>query len=204
MRLLIDGYNLMHEIGLMGRRFGPDGLRKVRHRFLNDLAAALDPAVVSQTTVVFDAAAPPEGLPGEVTHKGISVVFAVSDESADDRVERLIASHSSPKKLTVVSSDHRLQQAARRRKAKVLTSDAFWTEIKSHRRRPPALALELPPLDELKEREGPTPRESDHWLREFADLANDPETRDALGGSEVLLSDEDIQRIEREIAEEST
>ena len=30
MPTLIDGYNLMFAAGLMGKRFGPDGLRKAR------------------------------------------------------------------------------------------------------------------------------------------------------------------------------
>ena len=55
MRYLIDGYNLMYAGGLLGKRLGPDGFRKVRTRFLNDLADALGPLDAHQTTVVFDA-----------------------------------------------------------------------------------------------------------------------------------------------------
>src|SRR3954470_14985209 len=77
MRLLIDGYNLMYALGLMGRRFGPEGFRQVRTRFLNDLAAALDPLEAHQTTVVFDAAEPPDHVPHELRHQGLTVLFAV-------------------------------------------------------------------------------------------------------------------------------
>ncbi len=52
MRTLIDGYNVMFAAGLMARRSGPDGFRKVRQRFLNDLAATLDPVEAHLTTVV--------------------------------------------------------------------------------------------------------------------------------------------------------
>src|SRR3954467_12446391 len=104
MRTLIDGYNLMYALGLLGKRLGPDGFRKVRTRFLNDLAAALGAVEAHQTTVVFDAADPPGHLPRESTFKGITVVFAVDDDDADERIERLIAAHSAPKGLTVVSS----------------------------------------------------------------------------------------------------
>src|SRR5438093_12747477 len=109
MRTLIDGYNLMHAVGLLGRRFGPDGFRRARLRFLNDLAAALGPVEAHQTTIVFDAAAPPEHAPRESTHKGLTVLFAVGDENADERIELLIAQHSAPKSLTVVSSAHRVR-----------------------------------------------------------------------------------------------
>ena len=90
MRTLIDGYNLMYALGLLGKRLGPDGFRKVRTRFLNDLAAAMGAVAAHQTTVVFDATDPPGHLPSESTHKGLTVIYAVGDESADDRIERLI------------------------------------------------------------------------------------------------------------------
>jgi len=126
MRHLIDGYNLMYALGLPGKRQGPDGFRKLRTRFLNDLAAALGPVAAHQTTVVFDASDPPGHLPRQSLHKGITVVFAVDDENADERIERLIAAHSSPKLLTVVSSDQRIRQAATRRKARAVTAEVFW------------------------------------------------------------------------------
>src|SRR3954469_19420606 len=118
MRTLIDGYNLMFAAGLMGRRFGPEGFRKVRQRFLNDLAATLDPVEAHLTTVVFDANDAPGHVPSATRHKGISVLFAVDHDSADGRIEDLIARHSSPRTLTVVSSDHRIRRAAVRRKAR--------------------------------------------------------------------------------------
>ena len=59
MRLLIDGYNVMHASGRMQRKFGPDGLASRRDRFLNDLAHRLEPETAFQTTIVFDAASLP-------------------------------------------------------------------------------------------------------------------------------------------------
>src|SRR5207302_1583757 len=112
MRILIDGYNLMYALGLPGKRHGPDGFRKVRTRFLNDLAAALGAVAAHQTTVVFDASHSPVHLPRESIYKGMTIVYAVDDDSADERIEQLIAAHSAPKLLTVVSTDHRIRQAA--------------------------------------------------------------------------------------------
>src|SRR5690242_1503274 len=85
MRLLIDGYNVMYALGLLEKRFGPDGLRKARTRFLNDLAARLDAVAAHQTTVVFDAQEGPVHLPRAATHRGITVLFADEDEGADAR-----------------------------------------------------------------------------------------------------------------------
>ena len=134
MRTLIDGYNLMFALGLLGKRHGPDGFRKVRTRFLNDLATALGAVSSHQTTIVFDASDPPGHLPRESTYKGMTIVFAVDDESADERIERLIAAHSAPKSLTVVSTDHRIRQAANRRRARALTADVFWQELETRKR----------------------------------------------------------------------
>lgn len=202
MRTLIDGYNLMYAVGLLGRKLKPDGFRKVRLRFLNDLVAALDPVEAHQTTVVFDAADPPHHVPHEVRHKGLTVLFAVDDESADERIEWLIAHHSAPKTLTVVSSDHRLRVAASRRKARAVTADDFWTELEDRRRRRPSEAP--PPLsaEERARHQGLSAEEADFWLEAFADLADEPETRAALQGDLPYLTDDDIARIEREIQEE--
>jgi hypothetical protein len=193
MRLLIDGYNLMHALGLMGRRFGPDGFRQARTRFLNDLAVALTPLEAHQTTVVFDAAKPPDHVPHELRHKGLTVLFAVDDESADERIEWLIAHHSAPKALTVVSSDHRLRE---------LTADEFRTELERRRRRKPAEAPPAPTAEERARLHGLTPAEADFWLAAFAELAAEPETRAALQGHPPQLTDEDIARIRREIEAE--
>jgi hypothetical protein len=46
---------------------------------------------------------------------GIDIRFAVGYPEADDLLEEIIADHSVPKKLAVVSSDRRVQAAARRR-----------------------------------------------------------------------------------------
>jgi predicted RNA-binding protein with PIN domain len=206
MRLLIDGYNVMYAGGLIGgeKRLGPDGLRKVRHRFLNDLADALGPLEASQTTVVFDASKAPDDVPREVPHKGLTVVFAVDVEDADTRIEQLIAAHSHPKVLTVVSSDRRVRQAASRRKARAVTAEAFWSELDARksaskrggrdRNLPPAPA---PHSSEL------SPEESAYWLREFRDLDQQLETREALAPDAAMLTDEEIARIEREVERES-
>ncbi len=125
MRTLIDGYNLMFAAGVMGHRFGPDGLRKARTRFLNDLASKLGPVEAHLTTVVFDVRKAPEGRPAESTHKGIRTVFAVANPTADERIDELIRAHGDPKRLTVVSSDNQVRASARRRGATSVSSDEY-------------------------------------------------------------------------------
>ena len=55
--------------------------------------------------------------------EGIEIRFAVGYPEADDLLEELIASQSAPKRLAVISSDHRVQAAARRRGAVAFDSD---------------------------------------------------------------------------------
>ncbi len=64
MSLLIDGYNLMHAAGILGRGSGPGSLQRSRLALLNFLAESLDPREVPRTTVVFDAHDAPEDCRG--------------------------------------------------------------------------------------------------------------------------------------------
>jgi predicted RNA-binding protein with PIN domain len=200
MRTLIDGYNLMFALGLMGKRFSPDGFRKARTRFLNDLAAAIGAVAAHQTTVVFDARFSPGHLPHESTHKGLSVLFAVEDEGADARIERLIAAHSTPRTLTVVSSDQRIRQAASRRKARAVTADAFWDEMEAPR--PNAPRPPPPTSEETARLQGLSPAESAHWLETFRHVADEPGADEVLDTGGFVPSDDEIARIRREVDDE--
>ncbi len=205
MRYLIDGYNLMYAGGLLGKKLGSERFRKVRTRFLNDLAATLGPVDAHQTTVVFDASNAPSEYAHVSTHKGVSVIYAVDDADADARIELLIAAHSSPRALTVVSSDRRLRTAAERRKAVALTAEAFWEKLdalKERQSRPQRPAIAPPPVDR-PESSQISSEESAYWHREFAHLDEEPEIHKAFGADVVpLLTDAEIAELEREIDRE--
>ncbi len=201
MRYLIDGYNLMYAGGLLGKRLGPKGFRTVRTRFLNDLADTLGPLDASQTTVVFDASAAPADVPRSSPHKGLSVIFAVDDENADERIEHLIAAHSVPKTLTVISSDRRIRTAATRRKALSVTAEEFWDQLDARKRR----RFHAPAEPQPAPRPAAVPlsaEESAFWLHEFGELDQSPETRKALNAEPAFLTDEEIAEIERQVERE--
>jgi predicted RNA-binding protein with PIN domain len=128
MALVIDGYNLLHASGILGHGIGPGGLERSRGALLNFLAESLDEQELAHTTVVFDAREAPPGLPRTVRHRGITVCFAEPNSDADEMIERLIRADSSPRRLTVVSSDHRLHRAAHKRNAKPIDSDRWYAE----------------------------------------------------------------------------
>lgn len=201
MRLLIDGYNLMHAAGLLPGKIGPEGLRRTRHRFLNDLAARLGPERAAETTVVFDASSLPVSQRPIMPHKGMTVIYAIEDEDADSRIEHLIAAHSAPRSLTVVSSDRRLRRAAARRRAAAVTADAFLDQLDADRRK----RLAPPPSPSCEERgrtDGPCPREVDRWIGEFAGLAEDPDLLDVPDPISAAWTDAELEEVAAEVAAE--
>jgi predicted RNA-binding protein with PIN domain len=164
---LIDGYNLLFALGVLRKRMGPDGLEKARRNLLGVLHGSFGDES-HHVTVVFDAAKPPPGVPAETTYQGIRVRFAVGVAAADDLIESLIRKASAPRHLTVVSDDHRIKDAARRRHCVVSGCGDFLKELE-RRRRPPA-----PPGEQRAKPSGVSEAEAARWLEEFADLADDP------------------------------
>jgi hypothetical protein len=172
MDYLIDGYNLLHVMGVLGGKLGPDGLGRARNQLLAKLHAAYGAGAVA-VTVVFDAANPPRDRPAELEFKGVQVRFAVGRHQADDLIEDIIAQASTPKRLTVVSDDHRLQRAARRRRCVCLGCDAYlrWLDRAGERRPPPAAG------EPAKPHNGSS-RDKEDWLRTFGYLDDDPDFKE--------------------------
>ncbi len=131
MPLLIDGYNLLNVTGIFGAPGRGTDLERSRTALLDFLAAALPPKEVPHTVIVFDATHAPPGLPKSMEHRGISVRFAPRGQEADAVLEDLIEAHPEPRRLVVVSSDHRVQRAARRRKARYIDSDRWYADLKA-------------------------------------------------------------------------
>jgi predicted RNA-binding protein with PIN domain len=161
MTLLIDGYNLLHASGLLGRGRGRGVLESARQALLNFLANSLPEAEVPRTTVVFDAHEAPWGSLRRSNIAGISVIFGSSELDADSVIEQLILEDSSPKRLTVVSSDHRLHRAAKKRKATPVDSDIWFRDVIRAR-----AARQQPDPDVVIKPDGPfTEGEVDYWLK---------------------------------------
>jgi predicted RNA-binding protein with PIN domain len=73
----------------------------------------------------------PPGLPREFDHHGLAVRFSRRGTSADELLEDLIAAESDPRNLLVVSSDHRVQRAARQRGASYTDSEPWYADLAS-------------------------------------------------------------------------
>jgi predicted RNA-binding protein with PIN domain len=157
MRYLIDGYNLLHALGLAPTPGGTT-LAKARLRLLEWLAAALGPAAVDGVSIVFDSRDDRGGA--EQSFRGLRVRFS-RGETADDLIERLVHAEQTPPALAVVSSDHRLRDAARRRGCAALSCGEYLDQVSA---RPSEKAA--PPQAEEKPT-AVTDAELEELLKEF-------------------------------------
>jgi predicted RNA-binding protein with PIN domain len=156
-RFLIDGYNLLHAHGLP-RRAGPGALQLARQRLLALVRHRYPDA---ECTVVFDGkrASSPQN------ERGITVLF--SNGPADDLIAELLAHDSAPRTLSVVTSDHAVQTAARRRQASVIDADRFLRDLESRPAPAPLAAPEKPAAEPDTER----------WLEAFGAIDRDPQVQ---------------------------
>ncbi len=180
---IIDGYNLLYAIGALQGRAGPAGLEKARQRLLGLLAGSFG-AEAGGVTVVFDAAGAPPRAVASQEYRGVLVRFAVHEAEADDLIEELIRHSSAPRSLTLVSDDHRLQRAARRRDCRVQGCEEFMVWLGRYRRERTRPAAEAP-----EKRDGLTEQETVSWVREFADLADDPAFKELFEPYEFELEE---------------
>ena len=129
MRLLIDGYNLLHATDLFGAGALAGTLRGSREAMVAFLAERLSAAERRDTVVVFDAADAPLGLPDRFDHEGIDLRFARGYADADEMIEAILLPLNRAKQLTVVSGDRRVQRAARSSGARWVDSADWFAEL---------------------------------------------------------------------------
>ena len=168
--LIIDGYNLLHAAGLAQATYAPGDLQRQRYQLLVRVAGSLSIEERQRCTVVFDAIDAPLGLEREFQHEGIAVLFAESGHEADELIEQLVAQHSAARNLIVVSGDHRLQRAARVRRAASLDSEAFLTRLS---RRDKAAESSSRSSESGSRTAKPSPASDPdvaYWLREFGPI----------------------------------
>ena len=168
--LIIDGYNLLHAAGLARANYAQGDLQRQRHQLLVRLSKSLSTEECQRCTVVFDAIDAPAGLDREFQHEGIAVLFAEPGHEADELIEQLVAGHSAARNLIVVSSDHRLQRAARMRRAASLDSEAFLVRL-SRRGNTTETADPSSESDpNTTKPSSPSDPEVTYWLRQFGPI----------------------------------
>lgn len=169
MALLIDGYNLLHVSDIFAGPGENTELHRSRMALLDFLTRSIDQRERKHTTIVFDAAGAPPGLPHTLTHGGMTIHFARRQSDADELIEELLEACLTPRALTVVSSDHRVQRAARRRGAGFVDSDQWYAERRAHQRQHNVPADESASKLEASE----APEDVAYWVKRFADSQAD-------------------------------
>ena len=148
MPLLIDGHNLiarMPDIDLADADDEAELVRRLRQYCRRQRRRA---------TVVFDAGLPGGRDPG-LSGACVEVVFASIHSDADAVLRQRIHQAPDPRGLLVVSSDRAVQDAARRRGARIVPAEDMVKELSAD-----------DPSD--AEDEKPVPNEgTDEWLRLF-------------------------------------
>ena len=134
---LIDGYNLLHAAGLARDHYAPGAFERQRSKLLNFLARRLDIDERPRTTIVFDAAEAPTDASRSTHFELMTVLFSPPSTDADTIIEELILLHANPQQLRVVSSDHRIQLAAKRRRSIIVESDEFFDELSARESQSP-------------------------------------------------------------------
>ena len=156
MPYIIDGYNLLCEIN----KTGNDDSENITDVQMCRMISRFLFYTGEKGQVVFDGIGPPEKT--SFNHiKNLEVFFTGRSTDADTIIENKISVDSAPKRLTVVSSDRRIQKAAKARKAVIINSDAFWQDVIKQLRR--KQRTEEPE----QKRNGLTPGETEQWLKLF-------------------------------------
>ena len=156
MPYLIDGNNLMYAVKAVWKDIGRVGLCQL-------LGAYID-ATDETVCLVLDGCPPPHGVAQQMAHPRLEILYGC-DQTADEVLKAHILHHSSPRRLTVVSTDHEIRQAARHRRCEWLASEEFAPElvrVYEAGRKPAA-----PPAEPAEKQSGLTPEQTAQWLREL-------------------------------------
>lgn len=171
--IIVDGYNLMHQIVPVRSLQAPKGLERARASVVDRISRSVPPDQHPVTCIVFDAASgkvPDPDSPIGAVQSPVRVLFATGHPDADTMIEEMIRRHSSPHRLTVVSSDRRLLTAAARRGARGMDCQSW---LDRQERLSGSLPVIAPQTNEQLTPPVPdpvppmSPEEREQWLRAF-------------------------------------
>lgn len=152
---IIDGYNLfwsVHKIDVHSEEMSEVRLCRLIGRYLRRIG--------TEGKIIFDGIGPPDKTPFNYI-KGIEIIFSGGEIDADTYIEAKINSDTAPKRLTVVSSDRRIRNAARLRKAASVKSEEFWRDVVN------LLSRKNKVQEPAEKRQGLDQAQTGQWLKFF-------------------------------------
>ncbi len=167
MPVLIDGNNLLHA----ARGAAPEGPLPGRTMLCTRVGEWARRRAQS-VHLVFDGPAPTPDRAWQIANPDVCVSYS-GGNSADAELIRILETDSAARRLLVVSSDHEIVRAAKRRRAKAIRADEFWALLTQDLERPPPVRVEP-----KEKHTGLGPDAAADWLLEFgfADAPEDPAT----------------------------
>jgi predicted RNA-binding protein with PIN domain len=116
--------------------------------------------VGDKAEIIFDGIGPPNKT--EFNNiKNLEVTFSGRRTDCDTIIEQRILDSTAPSRLTIVSTDRRLRDAASARKAAAIKSEDFWNEVKKR------LSRQRKNKEPTAKRSGVTDSETELWLKAF-------------------------------------
>lgn len=153
--IIIDGNNLLHAIIKLEEDSGAIsdvGLCRILSRYFALTA--------EKGEIIFDGTGPPDKSRFD-NISNLEISFAGLGTDTDTVIEDKITASTSPKRLTIVSSDRRLRSAARTRRATSIKSDVFWNDVQKQ------LSRKRPVKEPKEKRQGLNEGETEQWLEFF-------------------------------------
>lgn len=157
MPIVIDGNNLLY-----AARKAESSSLLIGRSMLCDTLGEWARRRTERVHVVFDGPAPHAGLAKQIGNPAIEVTYSGAGVSADSVITGIVETDSAARRLSVVSSDGEIIRAAKRRRARPIRSEDFWTTVQRDLARPVA------ERGEPEEKEaGLSPEATQQWLEEF-------------------------------------
>lgn len=155
MPFLIDGYNLVRMVEGLNPEYPPLTDIEICRMVSRFMAIKKEKA-----QIIFDGIGPPEKT-AFFNLRYVKVIFSGQTTEADTVIEEKIQASTAPKRLTIVSSDRRVINAAKSRKATSLKSFEFWLELLK------VLSKKKKIKEPIQKLKGLTESETAHWMRIF-------------------------------------
>ena len=153
--IIIDGYNLLRSIQGADENF--ESISDVQLCYIVGRYLKL---AGEKGEIIFDGTGPPDKSRFDNV-SNLEVLFAGLGSDADTVIEDKIKASTAPRRLTVVSSDRRLRDAARSRKATAVKSEVFWANLQKQ------LSRRRKVKEPAAKRRGLTKGETEQWLKFF-------------------------------------
>mgnify|MGYP000580743778 CR=1 FL=1 len=175
MPFVVDGNNLIFALSEVGVEVDRGGLFRLLSRFIRS-RKNLTRKTTSRKVMclVFDGPAPYGPLAKQFEDDYIDVKFAPAS-TADKIILEYISTDSAPRLLTVVSTDHEIRTAAKRRRCKSKSSEEFARILLRMLQKPPRHTPAEPP----EKRIGLTPEQARAWLKDLNIPEEDKDENDS-------------------------